>query len=117
MINKKRECIFDHEGFLYVCNFETMTMWVIQEEDDEDPVTTLEITRDDHGQWFYRMKDSEAPYQRDPDTDLVRKLERRYEQFLNTMIIGSRRDGGNQANLPSKVPTQRVRKVARFDAR
>lgn len=111
MKNKKQECIFDHEGFLYVCNFATMTMWVIQEEDDEDPVTTLDIQRDDRGNWLYRMQDSEAEFQIDPDRELVAKVEKFYERFLNTIIVGQ--NAKTTSDLAGHVPNTRVRAVDR----
>lgn len=100
MLNHKCECIFDHEGFLYVCNFKTMTMWIIYEEDEADPITTLEIARDSQGAWSYRISGSDADFTQDSDRDMVAKLEKYYERYLNIVIVG--KDARLQRNSPSE---------------
>lgn len=109
MRNAKSACILEHNDFTYVANFDSMILWVITEEDEDDPVTTLEIARFDHKRWGYRPYKSESEFTEDSDVELVEKLERHYEQYLNQMIVG--RYGRLPANQASQFRMQRVRAV------
>lgn len=100
MRNNKRACIFEHEGFIYTCDFELMMVWIVTEEDEANPVTTLEYKRIERGVWAYRSEGIDGPYQVDNDQELAAKIDLHYEQYLNRLIVGKDRRtvGGQQGN-------------------
>lgn len=108
MKNDKRACIFEHEGFMYVCNFELMTVWIVTEEDEANPVTTLEYKRMAPGVWSYRPEGSDGLYQVDNDQDLADKIDVHYEQYLNRIIVGK---NVRQTYIPEEIKMLRVRKA------
>jgi len=67
-----------------------MTLWIVTEE-DEDPVTALELECRAHGNWAYRHDGSEAPFQLEIDGVLIAKLNLHYAQYLNSLIVGKTR--------------------------
>lgn len=107
MRNDKRACIFEHEGFTYVCNFETMNLWTITEEDTDGPVTTLEITHCSPGVWAYRHEGSNDFYYEN-DKAFSEKLDAHYQQYLNRLIVGQ---DGRATHIPKAVPMLRVRQA------
>lgn len=106
MRNDKRACIFEHEGFTYVANFELMTFWIITEEDETSPVTTLEFQKHNSSVWAYRTEGSDGPYQVDNDLALAEKFNFYYNQYLNRIIVGK---DGRASHTAKEVQLLRVR--------
>ena len=92
MINRKHACIFEHYGFIYVCDFDSMIVWVVFEEDDADPVTTLKLKRVSYKDWRYKKYDDcedrelDDHFQYESDEAFVAKVEKNYELFINRLI-------------------------------
>lgn len=92
MRNEKTNCIFEHADFIYVFNFDKMICWVVQDEDQQDPIATLTIEHRGPSDWWYRVRvaPADAPFTRELDQDWCQKVEAGYAQYINTIIVGDR---------------------------
>lgn len=92
MRNEKTSCIFEHADFIYVLNFDKMICWVVQDEDQEDPVATLKVEHRGPCDWWYRhnLAGKDIPFTKELDVDWCEKVESRYAQYINKIIVGDR---------------------------
>lgn len=92
MRNESKNCIFEHAGFIYVLNFNKMMCWVVNDEDQEDPIATLQVEHRGPHDWWYRVSGAprDAAFTKDLDQDWCAKAESGYARFINKIIVGNR---------------------------
>lgn len=110
MSHDRSACIFEHDGFTYVCNFKDMVFWIMHEDDDVEPISYLELHRLKAGHWAYRPAGSDSLFQQDNDNELIKLLEKNYERYIASIIVGEMVRGSEAAKLrKNRVPKARHR--------
>lgn len=90
MKNSRKRCIFEHQDFIYVINFRQMITWVINDTDDDSPISTLQIDRLETNKWRFRTFGAiEMPFMTDTDVEFMMKLENNYQLYLSELIAGN----------------------------
>jgi len=97
--SKKANCIFSYNDFIYVVNFETMTMWVCFDEDEEDPISTVEIKRVSTNRWDYRTINADMEFLVDTDREFQTTLEDKYSIYLNQLIMEKNARSSQNRNM------------------
>lgn len=82
--------IFNHFGFIYVLDFENMLCWALggeEDQNDDSPITALDITRKAQSRWFFRPAETTAPFQEDSDPEWSHKIENLYKHYVNELVV------------------------------
>lgn len=85
-------CIFEHNSYIYLCDFKNMLCWMLLasskeiEPNDFDGITCLNIKRVKENDWLFRHNGSIGEYAKDMDDEWVRKLEHYYGLYLADVV-------------------------------
>lgn len=81
--------IFLYEDQTYIVDITGMMCWMIDINDDDDPITAWEIVRD-RGKWTWRHVGFDGPYAQPLDDDFNFLVENIYKKYTQAMIYDNR---------------------------
>ena len=80
--------IFDHYDCIYVVDFSQKLCWVVDAEDKDEPISTIDIKKNPSG-WSYKASGctADAPFLENLDEDWSAKMDCRYRDYVNNLIL------------------------------
>lgn len=80
--------IFLHYGFTYVVDFTKRKCFVIDTEDEEEPIATIDIQKNIKG-WDYKSSGltEDAPFIENSDDEWSDKMNYRYMEYIKMLIV------------------------------
>ena len=82
--------IFQHYNYTYVVDFANKRCFVIDSEDDIEPVVMLDIKKNPNG-WVYKSSGltEDAPFIEDTDEEWANKMNCKYMEYIKTLVINN----------------------------
>jgi hypothetical protein len=90
-LKDKSRHIFAHGLVTYVVDFAKKLCWLIDVNDKEYSISTLELKRKFPSRWFYRHVDTDCEFAENFDDDWTNQIESRYRDYINTVVAGEDR--------------------------
>jgi len=80
--------IFQHYNFTYVVDFTNKQCFIIDHEDDVDPIVMFNIKRNPTG-WVYKSSGltEDAPFIDNTDDEWSEHMDNKYLEYIRTLIV------------------------------
>lgn len=78
--------IFKHGLMTYVVDFAKKICWLIDSEDDDDPISTLRLRREYPSKWYFRHVGFKGEYAENTDDEWAGKIEDRYKDYVSDLV-------------------------------